>query len=105
MIMRAWSRLVHDAFPTGGFGFMLANQPYGRGWKKDLEEMGGKDGMRDTRFKVMQNGEELSLVTRTSDGQIMFLAKMASKMDSKSALGSRIAEVHMTRLPRFGDEA
>jgi type I restriction enzyme M protein len=73
---------------------MLANPPYGKSWKKDLEAMGGKDGMRDPRFKVMHNGEELSLVTRSSDGQMLFLANMASKMNGKSALGSRIAEVH-----------
>ncbi len=50
--------------------------------------------MRDPRFKVMHKGEELSLVTRSSDGQLLFLANMASKMNPKSALGSRIAEVH-----------
>ena len=63
-------------------------------WKKDLEALGGKAGMRDPRFKVMHKGEELSLVTRSSDGQMLFLANMASKMNGKSALGSRIAEVH-----------
>lgn len=89
-----WSTLAHDAFPAREFDFMLANPPYGKSWKKDLEAMGGKDGMRDPRFKVMHAGEELSLVTRTSDGQMLFLANMASKMNSKSALGSRIAEVH-----------
>jgi type I restriction enzyme M protein len=73
---------------------MLANPPYGKSWKKDLEAMGGKDGMRDPRFKVMHDGEELSLVTRSSDGQMLFLANMASKMNHSSALGSRIAEVH-----------
>ena len=89
-----WSTLAHDAFPAREFDFMLANPPYGKSWKKDLEAMGGKDGMRDPRFKVMNEGEELSLVTRTSDGQMLFLANMASKMNNKSALGSRIAEVH-----------
>ncbi|MBU6190714.1 MAG: type I restriction-modification system subunit M [Betaproteobacteria bacterium] len=89
-----WSTLSHDAFPAQEFDFMLANPPYGKSWKKDLEAMGGKDGMRDPRFKVMHGGEELSLVTRTSDGQMLFLANMASKMNNKSALGSRIAEVH-----------
>lgn len=89
-----WSTLAHDAFPAREFDFMLANPPYGKSWKKDLEAMGGKDGMRDPRFKVIHGGEELSLVTRTSDGQMLFLANMASKMNSKSALGSRIAEVH-----------
>ncbi|WP_395789989.1 N-6 DNA methylase [Aquimonas sp.] len=89
-----WSTLAHDAFPAQEFDFMLANPPYGKSWKKDLEAMGGKDGMRDPRFKVMHQGEELSLVTRSSDGQMLFLANMASKMNGKSALGSRIAEVH-----------
>ena len=89
-----WSTLSHDAFPAHEFDFMLANPPYGKSWKKDLEDMGGKDGMRDPRFKVMHQGEELSLVTRSSDGQMLFLANMASKMNGSSALGSRIAEVH-----------
>jgi len=89
-----WSTLSHDAFPGQEFDFMLANPPYGKSWKKDLEAMGGKDGMRDPRFKVMHAGEELSLVTRSSDGQMLFLVNMASKMNHKSALGSRIAEVH-----------
>ena len=89
-----WSTLSHDAFPAQEFDFMLANPPYGKSWKKDLEAMGGKDGMRDPRFKVMHKGEELSLVTRSSDGQMLFLANMASKMNHDTPLGSRIAEVH-----------
>lgn len=89
-----WSTLSNDAFPAQEFDFMLSNPPYGKSWKKDLETMGGKEGMRDPRFKVMLKGEELSLVTRSSDGQMLFLANMASKMNDKSALGSRIAEVH-----------
>ncbi len=89
-----WSTLSHDAFPGREFDFMLSNPPYGKSWKKDLEAMGGKDGMRDPRFRVMYQGEELSLVTRSSDGQMLFLANMASKMNDRSALGSRIAEVH-----------
>lgn len=89
-----WSTLAHDAFPAQEFDFMLSNPPYGKSWKKDLEAMGGKDGMRDPRFKVMHKGEELSLVTRSSDGQLLFLANMVSKMNHKSKLGSRIAEVH-----------
>jgi type I restriction enzyme M protein len=89
-----WSTLAHDAFPAQEFDFMLANPPYGKSWKKDLDAMGGRDGMRDPRFKVVLDGEELSLVTRSSDGQMLFLANMASKMNNRSAIGSRIAEVH-----------
>ena len=76
-----WSTLSHDAFPAMSFDFMMSNPPYGKSWKKDLETMGGKDGMRDPRCKVMHQGEELSLVTRSSDGQMLFLANMASKMN------------------------
>jgi type I restriction enzyme M protein len=89
-----WSTLSHDAFPGREFDFMVANPPYGKSWKKDLEALGGKEGMRDPRFKVMHQGEELSLVTRSSDGQMLFLVNMASKMNHGSVLGSRIAEVH-----------
>jgi type I restriction enzyme M protein len=89
-----WSTISHDAFPAQEFDFMLANPPYGKSWKKDLETLGGKDGMRDPRFKVVHAGEELSLVTRTSDGQMLFLANMVSKMQHDTAIGSRIAEVH-----------
>lgn len=88
------STLSHDAFPAKEFDFMLSNPPYGKSWKKDLEEMGGKDAMRDPRFAVQHDGQDLSLVTRSSDGQLLFLANMLSKMNRKSALGSRIAEVH-----------
>src|SRR6266702_8864146 len=89
-----WSTLARDAFVSMLFDFMMSNPPYGKSWKKDLENMGGKDGMRDPRFKVMHQGEELSLVTRSSDGQMLFLANMASKMNHDTSLGSRIAEVH-----------
>jgi type I restriction enzyme M protein len=89
-----WSTLSHDAFPAQEFDFMLANPPYGKSWKKDLEAMGGKEGIRDPRFRVIHDGEELSLITRSSDGQMLFLANMASKMNPDSALGSRVAEVH-----------
>lgn len=89
-----WSTLAHDAFPGQEFDFLLSNPPYGKSWKKDLETLGGKDALRDPRFKVVHDGEELSFVTRSSDGQMLFLANMASKMTGQSALGSRIAEVH-----------
>jgi type I restriction enzyme M protein len=89
-----WSTLSNDAFPAESFDFMIANPPYGKSWKKDLEGMGGKEGMRDQRFKVTHGREELSLVTRSSDGQMLFLANMASKMEHDTPLGSRIAEVH-----------
>lgn len=89
-----WSTLSHDAFPARVFDFMISNPPYGKSWKKDLEAMGGKKEMKDPRFQVSHGGEVLPLVTRSSDGQMLFLANMASKMNHTSPLGSRIAQVH-----------
>jgi len=91
----AHSTLSNDAFPSREFDFMLSNPPYGKSWKSDLERLGGKDGIKDPRFVVPHAGDpEYSLVTRSSDGQLLFLANMLSKMKHKTALGSRIAEVH-----------
>jgi len=51
--------------------------------------------MKDPRFVIQHAGEaEFSLITRSSDGQMLFLANMLSKMKRKTKLGSRIAEVH-----------
>ena len=90
-----YSTLSNDAFRAQEFDFMLSNPPYGKSWKKDLEAMGGKDGIRDTRFRIYHIDEiNYSLVTRSSDGQMLFLANMVSKMNHKTPLSSRIAEVH-----------
>ena len=89
------STLANDAFPSREFDFMLSNPPYGKSWKSDLERMGGKDGIKDPRFVIEHAGDpEYSLVTRSSDGQMLFLANMLSKMKQDTRLGSRIAEVH-----------
>ena len=89
------STLAADAFPGSEFDFMLSNPPYGKSWKTDLERMGGKSGLTDRRFLVEHDGDpEHSLSTRSSDGQMMFLANMLSKMKRDTPLGSRIAEVH-----------
>ena len=91
----AHSTLVNDAFPAREFDFMLSNPPYGKSWKIDLERMGGKKDMRDPRFVIEHAGDpEYSLVTRSSDGQMLFLANKLAKMKRHTALGSRIAEVH-----------
>ena len=89
------STLSNDAFPSREFDFMLSNPPYGKSWKSDLERMGGKEGIKDPRFIIEHAGDpEYSLITRSSDGQMLFLANMLSKMKHNTPLGSRIAEVH-----------
>jgi type I restriction enzyme M protein len=94
-----YSTLSNDAFPSREFDFMLSNPPYGKSWKSDLQRMGGKDGIKDPRFIIEHAGDaEYSLLTRSSDGQMLFLANMLSKMKHGAGqgrgLGSRIAEVH-----------
>jgi type I restriction enzyme M protein len=90
-----YSTLSNDAFRSREFDFMLSNPPYGKSWKTDLEHMGGKEGIKDPRFLITHAGDaEYSLITRSSDGQLLFLANMISKMKHDTPLGSRIAEVH-----------
>ena len=89
------STLSNDAFPSREFDFMLSNPPYGKSWKTDLQHMGGKKEMRDPRFVIEHEDDpEYSLVTRSNDAQMLFLANKLSKMKRGTKLGSRIAEVH-----------
>ena len=82
------STLSNDAFPSREFDFMLSNPPYGKNWKTDLERMGGKKEMRDPRFVIEHDGNpEFSLVTRSSDGQMLFLANKLSKNEAGYRLG------------------
>lgn len=89
------STLSLDGNATRQFDFMLSNPPYGKSWKVDAEKMGGKKEILDTRFNVYINqGEQLAMIPRTSDGQLLFLLNNVAKMKKDTALGSRIAEVH-----------
>ena len=94
----AFSTLSNDQFRSRTFDFMLANPPYGKSWKSDLARMSGegsKKDVKDPRFLIEHAGDsEYSLITRSSDGQMLFLANMLSKMKHDTPLGSRIAEVH-----------
>ena len=96
--IRYGSTLSYDEFATRTFDFMLSNPPYGKSWKSDLDYLGGKSDIMDPRFIVEHDGDpEYSLITRSSDGQMMFLANMLSKMKTpseKTPIGSRVAEVH-----------
>lgn len=72
--MKFGSTISTDAFPSHEFDFMLSNPPYGKSWKTDLERLGGKKDFYDPRFIVAHAGNpEFSLITRSSDGQLMFL--------------------------------
>lgn len=89
------STLSADQFPSHEFDFMISNPPYGKSWKTDLDRMGGKKSFSDPRFIINHGGDpEFKLITRSSDGQLMFLVNKLQKMKHKTPLGSRIALVH-----------
>ncbi len=97
------STLSLDGSASRQFDFMLSNPPYGKSWKTDAEKMevsytegkSKKKSILDTRFNAyLPNGEALSMLPRTSDGQLLFLLNNISKMKTETPLGSRIAEVH-----------
>lgn len=89
------STLSADQFQSREFDFMISNPPYGKSWKTDLDRMGGKKEFNDPRFIVTHDGDpEFKLITRSSDGQLMFLVNKLQKMKHNTPLGSRIALVH-----------
>ena len=89
------STLSLDGNATRQFDFMLSNPPYGKSWKTDAEKMGGKKDILDSRFNAyLEGGEQLAMIPRTSDGQLLFLLNNVAKMKRDTPLGSRIAEVH-----------
>lgn len=93
--MKFGSTLSADGLALKEFDFMLSNPPYGKSWKSDQERMGGKGDIRDHRFIINWAGDpEYKMITRSSDGQMLFLVNKLSKMKTDTALGSRIAEVH-----------
>jgi type I restriction enzyme M protein len=89
------STLSVDGNSTRQFDFLLSNPPYGKSWKTDAEKMGGKKEILDSRFNAyLDGGEQLTMIPRTSDGQLLFLLNNVAKMKKDTSLGSRIAEVH-----------
>jgi type I restriction enzyme M protein len=94
------STLAMDEFAGMKFDFMLENPPYGKSYKSEQKFiLDGKD-MLDPRFQVelkdFKGKPTVGATPRSSDGQLLFLMDMVSKMKplSDSPLGSRIASVH-----------
>ncbi|MBP9597992.1 MAG: SAM-dependent DNA methyltransferase, partial [Desulfobacter sp.] len=99
--IRPNSTLSTDEFSGTRFDFMLSNPPYGKSWASEQKFI--KDGANiiDPRFKVtLKNywGDpmEVDAAPRSSDGQLLFLMEMVSKMKTpdQNVFGSRIASVH-----------
>lgn len=99
--IRNGSTLSTDEFAGKTFDFMLSNPPYGKSWNSELPYIKDGKDVIDPRFKVALRTywgtEEIADATpRSSDGQLLFLMEMASKMKptSQNPNGSRIASVH-----------
>ena len=101
--IKVGSTLSTDEFTMDRFDFMLSNPPYGKSWVSEQKHIKDekKKEVIDPRFIVeltdyWGNKAAVDAVPRSSDGQLLFLMEMVSKMKSPelSALGSRIASVH-----------
>ena len=95
------STLATNEFGGMKFDFMLSNPPYGKSWKSDEKYIKEKKEILDDRFQVVLpdfkgNKKTEPATPRSSDGQLLFLMDMVSKMKSfeNSPNGSRIATVH-----------
>ena len=101
--IRVGSTLSTNEFAGTHFDFMLSNPPYGKSWAGEKKNIYGNDGKTvvDERFIVILKDywnapQVVDATPRSSDGQLLFLMEMVSKMKSASdtSIGSRIASVH-----------
>ena len=99
--IKVGSTLSTDEFSSDRFDFMLSNPPYGKSWASEVKNIKEGKDVLDPRFKVeltdyWGNKETVDATPRSSDGQLLFLMEMVSKMKSPSTspMGSRIASVH-----------
>lgn len=100
--IKVGSTLSTDEFASDRFDFMLSNPPYGKSWASEQKFIKGSNNtVIDPRFIVSLTdywGKESKqeAVPRSSDGQLLFLMEMVSKMKSPidNAIGSRVASVH-----------
>ncbi|MBD1847615.1 SAM-dependent DNA methyltransferase [Cyanobacteria bacterium FACHB-63] len=95
------STLSTNEFAEMKFDFMLSNPPYGKSYKSEQKFILDGKEVLDSRFQVTLKNfkgveETVPATPRSSDGQLLFLMDMVSKMKSTkdSPLGSRIASVH-----------
>lgn len=99
--IKVGSTLSTDEFSGTYFDFMLSNPPYGKSWASEVKNIKDGSDIIDLRFVVTLKDhwgdtESCDATPRSSDGQLLFLMEMVSKMKSlaQSPYGSRIASVH-----------
>lgn len=99
--IRVGSTLSTDEFAGTSFDFMLSNPPYGKSWATEQKYIKDGKDVIDSRFQIRLKNyrgieEDADAIPRSSDGQLLFLMEMVSKMKSlsQSPTGTRIASVH-----------
>lgn len=99
--IRVGSTLSTDEFAGTTFDYMLSNPPYGKSWASELKYIKDGKDVIDPRFQIRLkdywgNEDDADATPRSSDGQLLFLMEMVSKIKplSQSPMGSRIASVH-----------
>lgn len=99
--IRVGSTLSTDEFAGTTFDFMLSNPPYGKSWSSEQKYIKDGKDVIDPRFQIQLKNywgelEDADAIPRSSDGQLLFLMEMVSKMKSltQSPSGTRIASVH-----------
>ncbi|MFD0990474.1 N-6 DNA methylase [Mariniflexile jejuense] len=99
--IRVGSTLSTDEFAGTKFDFMLSNPPYGKSWASEQKYIKDGSDVIDTRFQIKLKNywgveEDADAIPRSSDGQLLFLMEMVSKMKplTQSPTGTRIASVH-----------
>ena len=75
--IRLGNSLSNDRFTSNRFHYIMANPPYGVKWKKDQEFVLAES--------LNPNGRFTAGTPRVSDGQLLFLQHMISKMESDGA--------------------
>jgi type I restriction enzyme M protein len=81
------STLSNDQFYDKTFDYVIANPPYGVDWKKDKEAVEAEAARGDA-------GRFPAGTPAVSDGQMLFLQHMISKMRPMHEGGGRVAVVH-----------
>ena len=90
--------LANDRFPTDRFDFVIANPPYGKDWKTVEKQVKAE---KEQRGYAGRFGPGLP---STSDGQMLFLLHMLSKLKEAEKGGGRLAVV-MNGSPLFSGDA
>jgi len=90
------STLSAEGHPNERFNYQLANPPYGKEWKVDEEKVRQEAAKPGGRFSAG--------LPRVSDGQLLFLQHMLSRMAPPEDGGGRVAIV-MNGSPLFTGDA